>query len=269
MIRSLRSRISYSNVIATLALFIALGGVAVAAGLPPNSVGPKQLKRGAVTPKALRKAAVTSPKLAQQSVIAGKLGANAVGPGNIGNGAVTSSKLAKSSVINAAIANGVVGTSKLGNGVVTTVKLADNAVNTAKLANDSVTAAKLSGEIGPLLGTLKSGQTLRGMFNLGEEGGEIAHAGQSFPFPLTNPPVPNVIDPATATTAACPGITGGNGQTPQAAPGQLCVYVTSKPNLGELTIPGVALTRLGFGLEAIAASPGSFYAVGQWAVTAP
>ena len=30
--------------IATIALFVALGGVAVAAGLPKNSVGPKQLK---------------------------------------------------------------------------------------------------------------------------------------------------------------------------------------------------------------------------------
>ena len=268
MIRSLRSRISYSNVIASLALFVALGGVAVAAGLPSNSVGPKQLKRGAVTPKALRKAAVTSPKLAPQSVIAGKLAANSVGPGNIGNGAITSSKLAKNSVINAAIANGVVGTNKLGNEVVTTAKLDNEAVTSAKLGKGSVTTAKLSDEIGPLLGTLKSGQTLRGMFLVGEEGGEIALDGQSFQFPLANAPTANVIDPATATTAACPGITG-TGQTPQAAPGQLCIYVTSKPNLGSLTVLGTALTRLGFGLEAIASAPGSFSATGQWAVTAP
>ena len=40
---------AYSNVIASLALFVALGGAAVAAGLPKNSVGPKQIKRGAVT----------------------------------------------------------------------------------------------------------------------------------------------------------------------------------------------------------------------------
>ena len=35
--------------IATIALFVALGGAAVAAGLPKNSVGANQLKRGAVT----------------------------------------------------------------------------------------------------------------------------------------------------------------------------------------------------------------------------
>ncbi len=269
MIRSLRSKISYSNVIATLALFIALGGVAVAAGLPPNSVGPKQLKRGAVTTAKLRKQAVTSGKLAPQSVIAGKLAANSVGPGNIGNGAITSSKLAKNSVINAAIANGVVGTNKLGNEVVTTAKLDNGSVTTTKLANDSVTAAKLSGEVGPLLGTLKSGQTLRGQFAIGGGNGDAVQTGQSFAFPLANTPKAEVINPATATTAACPGITG-SGQTPQAAPGQLCVYVTNTSSVSSagVTIPGVALTRLGFGLEAIGES-GIFSAAGQWAVTAP
>ena len=69
MIAAVRKRVTYSNVIATMALFIALGGVAVAATqLPRNSVGKRQLKRGAVT----------SAKLAKKSVIAGKLGPNSV-----------------------------------------------------------------------------------------------------------------------------------------------------------------------------------------------
>jgi hypothetical protein len=46
----IRERITYANVIATLALFFALGGAAYAATqLPRNSVGTPQLKRGAVT----------------------------------------------------------------------------------------------------------------------------------------------------------------------------------------------------------------------------
>ena len=45
----LRNRLTYANVIATLALFIALGGVSYAAfKLPKNSVGTKQIKREAV-----------------------------------------------------------------------------------------------------------------------------------------------------------------------------------------------------------------------------
>jgi hypothetical protein len=50
MLASLRSHLSYANVIATVALFVALGGSAYAASaLPRNSVGTAQLKPGAVT----------------------------------------------------------------------------------------------------------------------------------------------------------------------------------------------------------------------------
>jgi hypothetical protein len=46
----LRPRLTYANVIATLALFLALGGGAYAAlKLPKNSVGSKQIKKNAVT----------------------------------------------------------------------------------------------------------------------------------------------------------------------------------------------------------------------------
>jgi hypothetical protein len=48
-VKNLRSRISFSNVVAVLALFIALGGSAYAATqLKKNSVGTKQLKKNAV-----------------------------------------------------------------------------------------------------------------------------------------------------------------------------------------------------------------------------
>ena len=40
MISAVRQRITYSNVIATMALFLALGGVAVAAGLPRTASAP-------------------------------------------------------------------------------------------------------------------------------------------------------------------------------------------------------------------------------------
>lgn len=281
MIAAVRKRVTYSNVIATMALFIALGGVAVAAGLPRNSVGPKQLKRGAVTAAKIRKQAVNSAKLAPKSVIAGKLAENSVGPGNIGNGAVTTAKLAANSVIASTIKNSVITTNKLDNEAVTTAKLGKEAVTTPKLDNESVssaklgkgsvTAAKLSDEVGPLLGTLKSGQTLRGMFNVGGGAGDIAQFGQSFQFPLANTPAAHIIDPATATTSECPGITGTGGQLPQAAAGQLCIYVTNRANTSNagLTTPGVALSKLGFGIEAIGEGGGSFSATGQWAVTAP
>ena len=50
MLRRLRERLTYANVMATVAVFVALGSGAYAATkLPKNSVGPKQLKKNAVT----------------------------------------------------------------------------------------------------------------------------------------------------------------------------------------------------------------------------
>lgn len=55
----LRPRLTYANVVSTLCLFLLLGGGAAfaASQLPKNSVGAKQIKRGAITPAKL--AAVT------------------------------------------------------------------------------------------------------------------------------------------------------------------------------------------------------------------
>src|SRR4051794_31831243 len=68
MLRTLRSRLTYSNVVATIAVFVALGGGAYAATkLAAHSVGTKQLKNKAVTP----------PKLAKKTIklLKGKKGA--------------------------------------------------------------------------------------------------------------------------------------------------------------------------------------------------
>lgn len=59
-----RPTISYANVVATLALFIALGGVSWAAvKLPKNSVGSKQIKKNAVTSAKIKKNSIVSSKI--------------------------------------------------------------------------------------------------------------------------------------------------------------------------------------------------------------
>lgn len=257
-----RPKLNYANVVATIALFIALGGAAIAAGLPKHSVGAAQLKRGAVTPAALRKGAVTAGKIAPKAVVAGKLGTNAVLPGNLGKGIISTEKLGEAAVI----------ASKIKNGVVTTNKLTNEAVTAAKLGKESVTLGKLGPEVAPLLGTLKSGQTLRGVFDLGSTaaaGGDTTRGAAGFQFPLLNAPTVTVLK-AGETTANCAGLGGGNSQTPQATGGNLCVYVTASENLDEKEpLTAENNTRLGFGLIAKAMEAGSFYAYGQWAVTAP
>ncbi|HYG96140.1 MAG TPA: hypothetical protein VD741_03440 [Solirubrobacterales bacterium] len=265
-----RPKLSYANVIATIALFVALGGAAIAAGLPKNSVGTKQLKRGAVTTADLRRGAVTAGKLGPRSVVAGKLGANAVLPGNLGNGIISTAKISDGAVIAAKIKNGVITTNKLDNDAVTTAKLAPGSVTNPILANGSVTPNKLSENFGPIVASLKSGQTLRGVFSLGstaDAAAELSRTAVSFQFPLLNTPSVTVLKKGE-TSANCAGL--GGGATPAATGGNLCVYVTESANLDETT-PLVAEnnTRLGFGLVAKAKDPGEYYAYGQWAVTAP
>jgi hypothetical protein len=162
--------------------------------------------------------------------------------------------------------------SKIKNGVITTNELNNGAVTTAKLGDGSVTLGKLADNVEPLLGTLKSGQTLRGVFDLGSAAaaaGDTTRSGVSFQFPLLNQPTVSVLKKGE-TSANCGGLGGGNAQTPQATGGNLCVYITESTNLDDeapLTVENN--TRLGFGLTAKAKAEGEFYAYGQWAVTAP
>jgi hypothetical protein len=286
-----RPRLTYANVIASLALFIALGGAAVAAGLPKNSVGPKQIKKGAVTAKAIRKQAVTAGKIAPKAVVAGKLGANAVLPGNLGAGIISTSKIAASAVTAEKIKNNVVTTNKLNNKAVTSAKLAEkgvatanlaeSAVTSAKLANASVTAAKLAPEVLNNVNPLKSGQTLRGVFSLGgtdsvtatETELVSARGSISFQQPLAANPATTVIVPKTGpVTAQCPTLGGGN-TTPEAAAGVLCIYLTTETNLEGVGTAALTqeTSRLGVLLAAKAKkeTKGDFVGSGVWAVTAP
>src|SRR2546423_6716243 len=69
MMARLRSRLTYANVTATLALCLALtGGAYAALEIPPDSVGTKQLKKGAVARAKLKGKAVVGSKVADQSL---------------------------------------------------------------------------------------------------------------------------------------------------------------------------------------------------------
>lgn len=130
----IRKRLTYANVMSSLAVFLVLGGAtALAAGLGKNTVGTKQLKKNAVTSVKIKNEAVTEGKLANSSVSSAKLAENAVTTGKLENLAVTEGKLADKAIT----------TGKLADKAVTTEKLADNSVTESKIASGAITASKL------------------------------------------------------------------------------------------------------------------------------
>jgi len=72
MTNRIRKHLSFSNVIAALALFIALGGSAYAVG--KNTIGTKQIKNNAVTAKKIKNNAVIASKIKNGAVSGVKLG---------------------------------------------------------------------------------------------------------------------------------------------------------------------------------------------------
>jgi hypothetical protein len=76
----LKHRLTYANVMATVAMFLALGGGAYAAFKPPkNSIGTKQLKNGSVSTKKIQSGAVTGSKVARHSLTGAQINASTLG----------------------------------------------------------------------------------------------------------------------------------------------------------------------------------------------
>ncbi|HEX7060010.1 MAG TPA: hypothetical protein VF176_09190 [Solirubrobacterales bacterium] len=132
--KQIRKRLTYANVMSSIAVFLMIGGGAAFAALGKNTVGTKQLKPNAVTKSKLKKNAVVTAKIADQAVAAGKIANGAVGADKLGNAAVTTDKLA----------DGAVTTGKLGNAEITTDKLADGAVTASKLGTITVETETVS-----------------------------------------------------------------------------------------------------------------------------
>lgn len=202
-----------ANVIAYLALFVALGGTSYAAiKLPRNSVGNKQLRSNAVT-----------------------------------SGKVRNGSLRLSDFQSGALKRGPRGP---------------------------------QGPAGPAgASTLGSAKTLRGRFEATSStpatgAGATATGAISFGAQLPSAPARNIV--LSGTTTQCPGTVAD----PEAAPGQLCIYVGDRVNNGTIEtitdsataggLPTVGGTsRQGAGVVVVSAAAGTFGARGSWAVTAP
>jgi hypothetical protein len=112
----LRGRLTFANVTAALALFIALGGTSYAAAV--NSIGSAEIRTGAVGKSEIRTGGVGKSEIRTGAVSASELRRNGVGPSEVRAGAV--------------------GPTELRNDAVGPQHLADNAVGTAAIADGSV-----------------------------------------------------------------------------------------------------------------------------------
>ena len=72
--KQISKRLTYANVMSSIAVFLVLGGAtAMAAGLAKNSVGSKQLKKNAVTSAKIKKNAVSGAKIRKGAVDGAKV----------------------------------------------------------------------------------------------------------------------------------------------------------------------------------------------------
>jgi hypothetical protein len=81
-LQRIRERITYANVMSSLAVFLILGGgaaIAAKTGLPKKSVGTKQLKANAVTAAKIKKNAVTTAKIKKNAVTGAKVNESTLG----------------------------------------------------------------------------------------------------------------------------------------------------------------------------------------------
>jgi hypothetical protein len=93
---AVRQRLSYANVMATVAVFLALGGVAWAIG--KNSVGPRQIRPDAVRSSELKAGAVKPQDIATAAIGTDKLADGSVTTPKLADGAITGQKLDEASL---------------------------------------------------------------------------------------------------------------------------------------------------------------------------
>jgi hypothetical protein len=127
----------------------------------------------------------------------------------------------------------------------------------------------IQGPPGPFLATLPSGMTLTGDYRTTSASGNFVSDTQSFAFPVASKPSVHFVGIGATPPAQCSGTVS----SPEAAPGNLCVYAalgSTSATAVEIINPETNLTPdaspRGF---SVAMTPSDSFSTGSWAVTAP
>jgi len=232
-VKQIRKRITYANVMSSIAVFLVLGGASAYAA---KKIGSNEIKGNSITTGKLKKEAVTGSKIKKSSVTTAK----------IADKAVTGAKVADGSLTGSDINAGTLGT-----------------VPNANHANSADSASGLT--------TLPSGKSESGFYAAGggeSENGYIAQ-GITFPQPLAaSIPEGNVewIAEGAPFTSNCPGVG-------RAAPNHVCLYDNEDFGVSlcciyDFAFNDPAADKNGFIVYWQPFEEGS-YVSGEWTVTAP
>lgn len=123
--KQIRKRLTYANVMSSLAVFLILGGATAFAAV--QKIGANEIKANSIK----------TGKIVKEAVTAGKIKAGAVTESRIADGAVTTNKIADNAVTTNKIANDAVTGDKVKE---STLGEVPNAANAQKLGGQSPTA---------------------------------------------------------------------------------------------------------------------------------
>lgn len=88
--KEIRARLTYANVMSSIAVFLVLGG---ATAFAAADIGTRDLKAGAVTTAKLHKNAVTTAKIKKNAITTARIKANAVTGAKVGDGTLTAADI--------------------------------------------------------------------------------------------------------------------------------------------------------------------------------
>jgi hypothetical protein len=144
-----RRRLTYANVVASLALFIAIGtGGAYAA----NTIGSSDVIDESLLSQDIKNGEVKATEIGLNQVVGSRIADGTIKTDDIATGGVTSTDIATGSITAAAI----------GTGAVTSTKLGNNSVGPAKVADNTLTGADINESTLNLGGVLSAASTTGG-----------------------------------------------------------------------------------------------------------